>query len=233
VAGALSPTVREWLRATLAVLLPNVPLTVTHDLEIALVGAHSERRGILVLAGTGSAIYGDNGWGKTKLAGGWGYLLGDEGGGYWIGLQAMKAVAQSADDESPNPTVLKQIVFDALGITDARQMVSWLYGQPRIKEVAALAPLVLAAEGDRAADSIITLGAMRLAIATRAVKKQLGWHVGMPLSFAGGILMTKNALSRALCVYLYLPEIPLPKHSPVMGAVILALDSIGLKPNAD
>ena len=46
--------------------------------------------GVVIIAGTGSIAYGHNGQGQAARAGGWGYVLGDEGSGYWIGRHALR-----------------------------------------------------------------------------------------------------------------------------------------------
>jgi hypothetical protein len=77
IAGASQPDFRDWLQQVLADVMPGAPLAISSDFEIALVGAHSKRLGVLVLAGTGSLAYGVNSKGDSALVGGWGYLLGE------------------------------------------------------------------------------------------------------------------------------------------------------------
>ncbi|MGH9673252.1 MAG: BadF/BadG/BcrA/BcrD ATPase family protein, partial [Bryobacteraceae bacterium] len=57
-------------------------LLVTHDAMIALAGATSGAAGIITIAGTGSIAFGRNAQGRVARAGGWGYVFGDEGGGF-------------------------------------------------------------------------------------------------------------------------------------------------------
>ena len=77
-------------------MLPAAQIALSSDVEIALVGALGQRLGIVVLAGTGSAAYGVNRAGDALLVGGWGYLLGDEGSGYWIGAEALRLLARAS-----------------------------------------------------------------------------------------------------------------------------------------
>lgn len=88
---------QDWMRGVITEVLPDVPVTTALDVEIALVGALGAHEGVLVLAGTGSVAFGVNGQGQTAQAGGWGYLLGDEGSGYWLGMQAIRALTQWSD----------------------------------------------------------------------------------------------------------------------------------------
>ncbi|MDP1051582.1 hypothetical protein Q6251_31555, partial [Klebsiella quasipneumoniae] len=75
----------------------------------------------------------------------WGYLIDDAGSGYWLGQQALQAVARAADGRAP-ATALTRAVLDALSLSEPLDLVPWLYqpGAPRTRDVAALAPLVLA-----------------------------------------------------------------------------------------
>src|SRR5207247_7094150 len=77
-------------------LTPNTqhptPILVP-DLEIAWAGGLAARAGVVLVGGTGSVAYGRNAAGRGARAGGWGYLAGDEGSAYWIGREALAAVA--------------------------------------------------------------------------------------------------------------------------------------------
>src|SRR6185295_15071152 len=97
IAGASVIHSEDWLREVFSTIMPGVPFVPSSDLEIALVGALGERRGVLVLAGTGSAGFGINLAGQSLQVGGWGYLLGDEGSSYWIGMQALQMLTRLAD----------------------------------------------------------------------------------------------------------------------------------------
>ena len=78
--------------ALAALIAPHVPgarITVVHDSRL-LLAAGGASTGVAVIAGTGSAAWGKNGRGEEARAGGWGYLLGDEGSGYWLGREAVR-----------------------------------------------------------------------------------------------------------------------------------------------
>src|SRR5258705_13751437 len=64
---------------------------VVNDALIALVAGAEDSPGIVVIAGTGSIVYGRNAAGEAARAGGWGHMIGDEGSGYWIGREALAA----------------------------------------------------------------------------------------------------------------------------------------------
>lgn len=224
IAGAAREHSADWLRATLGAALPDVPQALASDVEIALVGAHGARLGILVLSGTGSCAYGVNAAGESLLVGGWGYLIGDEGSGYWIGRQALKCVAQIADQRRQDETsrAFKAQVLDFLEIRTPRQMIQWVYreGAP-VPRVATLAPLLLALaqEGNAHAQRIVTQGALRLVDHVQQLRDQL--HIDGPIAFAGGLLDKSGYYRQMLADYLQI-DVPTTRYPPVIGAALLA-----------
>ncbi len=227
VAGASASHSAGWLRDVVHTVLPQARVIPASDYEIALVGAHGERRGVLVLAGTGSLAYGINDTGDSALVGGWGYLLGDEGGGYWIGLEGLRAAIAAVEGRDSH-TVLVESLLDALKLEIPRALIPWLYRaeQPRTRDIAALAPVVFAAAsgGDSVAQAIVERGADALAACAQAVIRQL--RLPSPaIAFTGGLLEADNPLSRALCRRLNLDALPVPRFSAVIGAALLALEA--------
>ena len=215
-----------WMRETAAGVLPQARIVPSADYEIALVAAHGARLGVLLLAGTGSLAYGVNTAGETALVGAWGYLLGDEGSGYWLGARGLQAVARQADGRG-RKTLLYDSLVQSLGLTQPLDLLGWMYGgEPRVGEVAKLAPLVLACagQGDPVARAIVEEGARELALAARTVAQRLDLHAHPP-AFSGSLLTTENPLSRRVCDLLGLDAVPTPKHTPVMGAALLALSA--------
>lgn len=229
VAGAAASHSSAWLTRVLREVLPAALVVPSADYEIALVGAHGRRLGVIVLAGTGALAYGVNERGEHALAGGWGHLLGDEGGGYWLGREGLRAVLRAADGRGP-ATALSQVLLSALSLRAPEDVIPWLYHDmetpARTAAIAALAPLVLqaAGAGDAATLQIANEAAVELACAAQAVRCRLS-ATDLPFAFAGGLLTAPNPLSVALCQRLGLGEPPLPLHPPVIGAVLLAREA--------
>lgn len=236
IAGASVAHSADWVRALGQAALPSAKIVTSADYEIALAGANGRLEGVLIAAGTGSVAYGVSSVGESALVGGWGYLLGDEGSGYWLGLEALRAVTLAEDGHGPR-TALSSEVPDALGIEPGRAaLVAWLYrGEaPRQREVAGLAPLVLrlAEQGERASEQIVRRASTHLAELGRTVVDRLA--LGDPCYvFAGSLLSEANPLSLHLCRELGLADLPRPRHSPVLGAALLALQALGIEPQGE
>ncbi len=219
IAGTI--TARDWVRATVAAALPTATIAIASDFEIALIGAQGERLGVLILAGTGSVAFGINEAGQSAQVGGWGYLLGDEGSGYSLGLKALQAVVRAADGRD-QATGLTDAVLAMLGLSTPQDLIQWVYAPNRTRDIARIAPLVLEATDDPVARLIIAQSIDELVLAAQTVIRRL--KIKTPaFAFAGGLLTEINPISRGLCAALGLPSIPVPKYSPVIGAALLAL----------
>jgi N-acetylglucosamine kinase-like BadF-type ATPase len=106
-AGSSSMHVQHWAQTTLGELVSGAIL-LAGDEQIALDAAFLGGPGVLVIAGTGSNVVGRCGDGATFTAGGWGPVLGDEGSGTWIGLEAIRACLR-AHDRGLETTLLRAI----------------------------------------------------------------------------------------------------------------------------
>ncbi len=85
------------LERLLGELLPGARVQVVHDSRLVLAAANVVW-GVALIAGTGSVAYGRNETGEEVRAGGWGWLLGDDGGGAWLVREAVRTVMRRADD---------------------------------------------------------------------------------------------------------------------------------------
>ena len=227
VAGAAASHSAEWLREVVRAVTPGALIVPSADYGSRW-SARWDGGGVLVLAGTGSLAYGVNRRGRSKLVGGWGYLLGDEGSGGWLGLEGLRAVVRAVDGRGP-ATMLTDRLLHELGLSDARDLIPWLYraDEPRTPAIARLAGHVLdAAEaGDAVARSLVARAADELAQAANAVIRALNMR-RPAIAFAGGLLSADNPLSAALCARLDLPARPVAQYPPVIGAVLLAREHL-------
>lgn len=216
----------EIVRGILKRIGQRAVVVVVNDALIALEAGVPGRPGTVVIAGTGSIAYGRNGE-RGARAGGWGYVLGDEGSGYWLGRLALRAVLRAADGRG-EATQLTDRVLAHYGVTRPRDLVREIYeGGTRPSAIAALARDVGAAadDGDGIAGHLVAVAAQELAGAVCSVAKRLGTEKE-PVVFAGGTLLGLGQLRRQLVSQLTsrLPDatiLPLSVE-PAHGAVYLA-----------
>jgi N-acetylglucosamine kinase-like BadF-type ATPase len=211
-AGADRPDDRKLLQDWAARTRLAVKVEVTNDAALLLAAGTPEGHGVALIAGTGSIAYGRNAAGRTARAGGWGYLLGDEGSGYALVLAGLRAVARAADGRA-RPTRLTELVLKKLSVEQPNQLIPALYGGSWDRTaLAALAPAVLElATDDETAAGLVGEAAQELAETAAAVVRELDW-AGAPfgLVFAGGLLLGSEGYRQA---------------------VLDALHSLGLKPD--
>lgn len=223
----------RWREIAFALGLAAAPdsIGVDHDIRIALASGLAGRPGIALIAGTGSACYGRTTDGTTWQAGGWGSILDDGGGGYWLGLRAIGAAIRAADGRGP-ATALHERVLARLEVSNLREIVTRLHGSTLARhEIARLAEDVMAcAANDQPAHEILGRGAAELAAMVRAVAQQLFPH-GAPEVVLAGSVATAAPFAPALHAAIT-REVPAAKLTaaellPVAGAALLALQLAG------
>jgi glucosamine kinase len=151
------------------------PFVLETDVVAAHAGAFAGRPGIVVSAGTGMIILGADEYGDKFYADGWGPILGDEGGGYWIGVEALRSVCRSLDNRT-GPTRLTSPIFDQLGVRDGDEMVRFIYSDACTRDkIASLARVVfeLADEGSPDASDIRLHAAQIISRGFKAVARTM------------------------------------------------------------
>ena len=208
----------------------KAPVLVVNDALIALEAGAGDGPGIVLIAGTGSICYGRNERGQAARAGGWGYILADEGSGWWMRQRAIQAVMRQADGRGP-ATSLTSRVLAHFGVTDASMLVFEVYyHDPRRRLIAGLGPAVQASvdEGDAVAREIVADAAGELALAARSVAEKLEMRgAQFPLVLSGGAFRVVTSLLADLTsrVAEVVPrgQPRLLDVEPAMGAVRLAV----------
>ncbi len=206
-AGIDTPVALELVNEQLAntALVPSQKWQLVNDAQLVLYGLPN-RQGLGLIAGTGSIAVGCNSEGRTARSGGWGYLLGDEGSGYQIGQAALQAITRAADGRGKATRLLPRVLSE-WQLAEPAQLIEAVYSRTagQNQKIARLAPLVfeLAAEGDPVAKRLAKQAALQLAVAVRAVYRQL-YATGQPynLAFGGGLLLNTPALKTAILQYL-------------------------------
>jgi N-acetylglucosamine kinase-like BadF-type ATPase len=220
----------------LAELLRTRQLIVTTDALIALAGATAGQPGIITIAGTGSIAFGRNAAGRAARAGGWGYIFGDEGGGFDIARQALRAALRQEEGWG-TATVLHRVLLDATGALSANDLLHRFYTTewPRDR-VATLAKLVdeAARAGDAVAAGILENAAQQLAALAAMVRRQL-FEPAEParVAYIGGLFRSRILLER----YSALVELEAgnrcgaPVYGPAAGALLEAYRAAELTPS--
>jgi glucosamine kinase len=224
-AGAGRPRDEERARRLIESLGLDCPAGLSDD---ATTSFWSEARppGIVLVAGTGSIAAALGLDGVVVRSGGYGYLLGDEGSGYWIGQQAVRAALRASDGRA-SATILTEIVHEMLGRTLDDVISDAHGGRLDRAALAGIAPAVLAADDD-VARAITGRAVDELAALVRSCVARLGAVDAqeLPLVLAGGLLVHNEQFRRRLeqSITGIDPRIDpqVLRHSPALGAARLA-----------
>ncbi|HTM02542.1 MAG TPA: BadF/BadG/BcrA/BcrD ATPase family protein [Vicinamibacterales bacterium] len=203
---------------------------VVNDALIALVAAVGDGPGVVVVAGTGSIAYGRDARGRAARAGGWGYLLGDEGGGFWIGRAALSAVVRQSDGRGPQ-TRLTDLVLAAFELSSPTELIHAIYdnGLQR-RAISGIAAVVeqAAGEGDAIAADILDRAATELASAASSVITRLDmrgdiFRIVLAGGIFGGIPSLVPQVTARLSEVAPRASVERLAVEPAIGAVRLAL----------
>lgn len=203
-----------------------VPVRIVSDARIALEGAFGGEPGVIVIAGTGSVVMGKRSTGKVLLVGGWGRVLGDEGSGYRIGLEAIRAVTRAFDSRSSAGS-LRDDLRKHFGWETRQEIINAVYRQRF--DIASIAPVVLAAadRGDQIATEILRNAAGELAVQVSSAIQGLQFPSGpVPVAFCGSLIDHQTYYAKALeeAIVRLAPSVRVQPalHPAVNGAVLLA-----------
>lgn len=176
-------------------------LIVENDAESVLRGVMKNKRGVLLISGTGSIAYGQDKDGNIIRAGGWGHLAGDEGSGHWIGTEMVRAIFKAEDGRGP-ATLLTKHLLNRLGLHAVQDLATWLHSEPyAVEKIAQLTKVleVCSSEGDREALRITEEAAEELAqLIGSALRKCRLEKEGCPVFIGGGTAINSAVLFTAL-----------------------------------
>jgi N-acetylglucosamine kinase-like BadF-type ATPase len=172
----------------------------TNDANLLLWAGTPEGWGIGVVSGTGSIVIGRHKDGQMARAGGWGYLIGDEGSGFAIGKAALGAISHAHDGIIP-PTPLTDHILNHWGLDTPTDLIPHLHNADiGVEEIAGLAAIVGSAvrEGDSVAQEILQRAGHDLGVALAAVHRRLDLLQEVPTALGGGVLANNIYLADAL-----------------------------------
>lgn len=212
-AGAGRPDGIAFYKEVLQSLLPHAQVIIESDAFIASIGAIGVDPGVLLIAGTGSIVIGRDKDRCMFRIGGWGPHFGDEGSGFWIGREAVRASLRSIDTKAP--ARLSERVVARLGLNSLSEVVGvWASGKIGVPEIAGLFPDVIAEYPEEPARQILTEAAFHLRSLVEIASNRAGGDCRRALSGS----VASHPIMREL-VGLKFEE---PRHSPEWGAAIWA-----------
>ena len=172
--------------------LGTVVPRVVSDVEVSFAAGSEDPNGVLVIAGTGAAAAELRNWRLKRHVDGNGWLVGDEGSGFWIGRQAVRAVLRMMDGRG-RPTQLLDVICYALAAEpDVTALETAVYGESPVR-LATLAPLVTGLfERDNVAAEIVTEAAELLIASVDALDPVGAGYREIVL--AGGLLLADGPL---------------------------------------
>ncbi len=200
-AGVRRNDIRLRIRERISRMLRTNFVEVVTDADIALYGAVKDKTGLVVIAGTGSICLGKNEKGEKAIAGGWGPLAGDEGGGAGIARRALHLIAKASDGRGC-PTILSQKAMEYFRAGKPEDLLVAIYA-PQIDNtrIAGFAKFVAeaAAEGDEVSKQILDEAGYELGLAATAVVRQLQLQKRkFPIAIVGGIFKSGQIITEPL-----------------------------------
>ncbi len=209
-------------------------LTVGHDAPTALCGATAGEPGIVVIAGTGSVVFGMNESGAARRVGGLGYLFSDEGSGFWLAAQMIRRAVKEHDGliEADGIT---EMVLDFFGRGEIREITDDFYnGKISRDEIAALAEHAHreAANGNQTVCQQIFYGVGVLAESVGVAAKNLNFQSTFPVAGVGGMFraaLVNELFARSLAEKVPRARFVKPRFAPEIGALLLSYRQAEIK----
>lgn len=200
-AGVRRIDLRQRVRERLAQKLGIETLNVVTDAEIALFGTTLGKAGVVVIAGTGSICLGKNESGETAIAGGWGPLAGDEGGGAGIARRGLQAIAKASDGRGELTRLSEAGTIYFRAATPENLLTAIYSPQMDNAKIAGFAKLVVetAQAKDRIALEILEEAGIELGTAVNAVVAKLKLQrKKFPVGTVGSIFRAGELLTEPL-----------------------------------
>lgn len=214
------------LAALIAPHAPDARITVVHDSRL-LLAAGGASTGVAVIGGTGSAAWGRNGSGGEARAGGWGYLLGDEGSGYWLGREAVRHSLRRMN-QGLEPDELTTALLASCHLNDPNQLIALFHSPDTGRRYwAERARLVVgaAAAGHAASRDLVDQAGRDLAALALQTVRQLG--IDGPVILGGGLGMNVPRLQesfRSALAAAGITDVRVLERDPVFGVLQLVAE---------
>jgi N-acetylglucosamine kinase-like BadF-type ATPase len=193
-----------------------------NDSEMILGGGTPDGWGVALISGTGSVCLGRTAEGRVARVGGWGHLLGDEGSGYQMALEALKLATQAADGRGGSQSILRA-ALNHWRVNEAKDLIPVIYESTTVSEdilAFGIRVLDLAARNDQHAREIMDRASKALAVQIDTVIAKLNL-TAPPIALSGATM--RVTLRKALLEKIASPIGPVVVVAdPVRGAVAVA-----------
>lgn len=222
------------LRSLITPHIPRVAVTIVHDTRLILAAAGA-RTGIAVIAGTGSAVWGIAPDGTEARVGGWGYLLGDEGSGYWLARESVRHALHRANLGLPTDD-LSTALLDECGLNSPEELIRLFHGGADRTYWANKSRLVFACAQMGHPESLILIQQAGKSLAEQALQVATRLGIPGPVVLGGGLGVNQAALQESFTTHLAahgLTEVHVLTTEPVFGVPFLAGKTSASTPEVD
>ncbi len=213
---------------------------VVNDVVAAWATATGAQPGVGVISGTGSNVFGVGRDGRSWRTGGWGHLLGDEGSGYWLGVESIRAALRDRDGSGAQ-TALGDAAVRFFGVPSVEALATYVYSKPLTKsEIAAFATEAckLAQSGDAVALELYRRGARALGAQILTVIERTGLGedgagdgAPFPVGLIGSVFKAGDLFVEPLVSTLHETapgaRASVVEMAPVGGSLLLAAQACG------
>lgn len=214
------------LTALIEPFVPHARITVVHDTRLLLAAGYTGT-GVAVIAGTGSAAWGKSDSGDEARFGGWGYLLGDEGSGYWLGKEAVRHSLERMNQRLP-VDFLTEALLESCGLRDPNMLIAHFHSSARGRRFWAQQARVVveaATAGHSKSKALLDQAGSDLAKLAVQALRQLG--IEGPVILGGGLGMNVPDIQNAFRKYLLaagVNDVRVLDQEPVFGVLQLIED---------
>lgn len=212
-----------------------IPNLLVNDVVIAWAGGSLGRDSVHAVCGTGSIIYGKHKE-KDVRVGGWGPLIGDEGSGFYIGIETLREVTKQLDGRSPK-SLLTELIFKEMKFESKYDLLEWTknLGKNFRHEIASISYLTSKASsvGDNSSKFILEKAAKELSLSVLSAIRLLKFGPNPVITYSGGVIENIPVFYEYFFNYIR-QEIPTvdiraAKFWPVFGALILLKEEVDIK----
>ncbi|MET4004443.1 MULTISPECIES: N-acetylglucosamine kinase [Arthrobacter] len=210
------------LRELIAPFVPGAQIDVVHDTRLLLAAAGLSF-GVAVIAGTGSAAWGINEAGEQARAGGWGYLLGDEGSGYWLAREAVRYSLRRMD-AGKDVDALTAGLLKYCGLSEPQSLIAHFHQGTTRRYWAAASPVIFAAAQSGHEHALELVDRAGSDLAGLAAEVATALNLTGPLVLGSGLGSNVPALQAAVASHAAsrgMGEVQILRQDPIFGIPLL------------